>query len=94
MNLSVGLKYLLTLSISVHMLNFQSSGANHWQFKGSTKISMLCAKSTTFSPQLPENLTVRNSHKQQTTIAKAAGLCPPFKEMLYSNMSLKLIIFV
>ena len=46
--------------------------------KGSTKTSMLCAKSMTCSPQLPEYLTVRNSQKQQQTIAKAAGLFTPF----------------
>ena len=48
-------------------------------FKGSTKTSMLCMKSTTCSPQLPEYLTVRNSQKQKQTVAKAAGLCTPFK---------------
>ena len=40
---------------------------------------MLCAESMTCSPQLPEYLTVRNSQKQQQTIAKAAGLRTPFK---------------
>ena len=49
-------------------------------FKGSTKTRMLCAKSTTCSPQLPEYLTVRNSQKQKQTTAKAAGLCIPFNE--------------
>ena len=47
---------------------------------GSTKTSMLCVKSTTCSPQLPEYLTVRNSQEQKQTIAKASGLCTPFKD--------------
>ena len=48
--------------------------------KGSTKTSILCTKSTTCYPQLPEYLTVRNSQKQ--TVAKAAGLCTPFNNVV------------
>ena len=51
-------------------------------FKGSTKTSMLFAKSVTCSPQLPEYLTVRNPQKQYTMMAKAAGLYTPFKNEL------------
>ena len=53
--------------------------------KGSKKTSMLCAKSTTCSAQLPELLTVRNSQKQKQTIAKAAGLCTPFNDEVISK---------
>ena len=48
-------------------------------FKGSTKTGMLCAKSKTCSPQLPEYLTVRYSQRQKQTIAMAAGFCTPLK---------------
>ena len=45
---------------------------------------MLCTKSVTCSAQLSEKLTVRKSHKQKQTMAKAAGLGTPFK-VLESN---------
>ena len=48
-------------------------------FEWSKKTSILCAKSATCSPQLPEYLTVRNSQKQTQRIAKTAGLCIPVK---------------
>ena len=55
-------------------------------FKGSTKTGMLCAKSNTCSPQLPEYLTVRYSQRQKQTIAMAAGLCTPFNSKNNSKL--------
>ena len=80
------LKYLLCFSFERYS-KFLKSSLMGWELelesskrlKGSTETSMLCTKSTTCSPQLPEYLTVRNSQKQKQTIAKAAILCTPFK---------------
>ena len=60
---------------------------------GSAKTTMFCVNSVTCSPQLPEQLTVRNSQKQKPTIAKAAGLCTPFKRPRFGN-SLKLLLIM
>ena len=78
-------KYIKYELRSKNLLQLPKRSANTFGVKGSTKTSMLCTKSTTCSPQLPEYLTVRNSQKQKQTVAKAAGLCTPFNSLVFKG---------